>query len=322
MRRALIVLSVLLALAGHSAPPQYPVHRSPCPVTVDGDIAGDPAWAAIPCMQGFSVLGGGYSFSKQTVAQLCHDDEALYLAVTCEEPDAAELKPRIRDGGDTWAEDSLELFLQPPGSIQVYQLGITAAGARGSFEGGADPSGFQAAARIGEGQYTVEARIPFGLLKAAPTGTWRGNVCRNIFTTRSGGDKFTSWAPLQRQFLEPANFAYLTLMTTTLTPAEAAQATAKLSAPYRDSLARLIAEAAATGAQYVDTLKEAAGDATFGKRARELLGQWQAIDTMRREAQAAPVPDMRRALMSLQSLNAESYQVKYEYLISKLFADQ
>jgi hypothetical protein len=321
MRPVLVLIAVLLVVAAHAAPPQYAVYRPPCAVTVDGDIAGDPAWAAVPAMQGFSVLGGGYTFSKQTVAQICHDDEAVYVAVTCEEPDAKELKPQVRDGGDTWAEDSLELFFQPPGSVQAYQLGITAGGARGAFEGGADPRGFQAAARIGDGQYTVEARIPCSLLKGTAAGTWRGNVCRNIFTVRSGGDKFTSWAPLQKQFLEPANFAYLTLMPGALTAAEAARATAQLNAPYREALAKLISAAAATGGQYVPTLREASTDATFGERARALLAKWEAIEQVNRTAQTAPVGDMRRALMDLQALNADSYQVKYEYLISKLFAD-
>jgi len=322
MKPTRIVLVALIAVSVHAAPPEYPVHRPPCPVTLDGDIASDPAWAAIPAMTGFSVLGGGYSHAKQTVAQLCFDDEALYLAVTCEEPDAAALKPSARDGGDTWAEDSLEVFLQPLPNRQVYQLGITAGGARGGFEGDPDPTGFQVATRIEDNQYTVEARFPYALLKGVPRGTWRGNICRNIFTTLSGGDKFTSWAPLSRQFLEPDNFAYLMFKPTALTPADSARATEGLNATYREALAKLIEEAAAMGAQYLDTLNEARGDATFGARARDLTRQWRAIARIRRRAQDASILDMRGALTRLQTLNDQSYEVKYRYLISRLFSQE
>ncbi len=316
-----VLLAALISVTLHAAAPQYPIHRPPCPVTLDGEIASDPAWAAIPAMMGFSVLGGGYSHTKQTVAQLCADDEALYLAVTCEEPDAGALKPQVRDGGDTWGEDSLEIFLQPLPNAQVYQLGITSSGARGGFTGDPDPMGFQAATRIAADQYTVEARFPYTLIKGRPEGTWRGNICRNIFTTLSPGDKFTSWAPLERQFLEPDNFACLSFTLTTLTRAEADQITEQLNAVYRDTLSRLVSEAAAMGAQYADTLREARTDETYGRRARRLSRQWRGIARINRKTQTASILDMRKALMRLQTLNDESYEVKYKYLIKKLLSE-
>lgn len=323
MRYLVILLLVALAVtAAVAAPPTYPVYRAAGPVTVDGVVKGDPAWAGIPSMTGFSVLGAGYSHSKQTVAQVCWDDEALYLAVTCEEPDAAQLKPTIRDGGDTWAEDSLEIFLHPLPLPQVYQFGITAGGARGGFEGNPDPTKFQAAAKIGEKQYVIEARFPYSLLKGTPQagGTWRGNICRNIFTTTSGGDKFTSWAPLQSRFLEPENFAFLKFDAGTPSVAEAAAMTEELNAPYRAVLATQIAEAAALGVDYVDTLKQASEDEKFGERARDLLREWRQIERLNREAQQASILDMRVALMRLQVLNVQSYEVKYQYLIYRLLS--
>ncbi|MBP8951898.1 MAG: carbohydrate-binding family 9-like protein [Armatimonadetes bacterium] len=321
MRTIHVILAGLICIGARAAAPEYPVHRPACPVTLDGDIEGDPAWAAIPAMIGFSVLGGSYTHTKQTVAQMCADDEALYLAVTCEEPDAVALNPQVRDGGDTWGEDSLEIFLQPLPNAQVYQIGITAGGARGGFVGDPDPMGFQAATRIGSDRYTVEARFPYTLVKGVPEGTWRGNVCRNIFVDKSPGDKFTSWAPLERQFLEPDNFAYLTFELTTLTPEDADHITARINAAYRETLLRLVAEAAAMGAQYVDTLKEASADPAFGECARRLSRQWRAIDRMNRRAQTASITDMRQALAKLRALNDESYETKYKYLISKLISE-
>lgn len=322
MRPALMLTTLLLAVAACAAPPEYPVYRAACAVVLDGEIASDPAWAAVPEMTGFSVLGGGYSHTKQTVAQMCYDDEALYLAVTCEEPDVAALKPVVRDGGDTWAEDSLEVFLQPLPNAQVYQIGITAGGARGGFIGDPDPLGFEAAARIGERQYTIEARFPAALVKGKLEGVWRGNICRNVFADLSGGDKFTSWAPLETQFNEPRNFASFAFQPTALTQAEAARITEQLNVPYRGTLAELISQAAAMGARYTDALKEASSDPVFGDRARRLTRQWRTIARMNRTAQTASVAEMRNALAQLKALNDESYEVKYTYLIRKLLSEE
>lgn len=317
-----LVLMVLLVTGVQAAPPSYPVHRVACPVTMDGVVQGDPAWEGIPSMTGFFVLGNGYTNSKQTVARLAWDDEALYIGVVCEEPDAAKLKPSARDGGDTWAEDSLEIFIHPLPSPQVYQFGVTAGAARGGFEGNPDPLKFQAAAKIEDKQYSIEARFPYTMFPGKPAAgkAWTGNICRNIFTAQSGGDKFTSWAPLQSRFLEPENFAVLKFQAGTLSAADAMKVTEQLNSGYRNTLVGQVQEAAKLGADYVGTLKEAVGDAKFGAQAQELLADWQRIEQISREAQKANILDMRQALMKLQELNKQSYDVKYKYLIYRLLS--
>lgn len=320
---AALMLMVFFVSGAQAAPPTYPVHRLACPVTIDGVVQGDAAWEGVPSMTGFFVLGNGYTNSKQTVARLAWDEEALYVGVVCEEPDAAKLKPSSRDGGDTWAEDSLEIFIHPLPAPQVYQFGVTAGGARGGFEGNPDPLKFQAAAKIEDKHYTIEARFPYTMFPGKPEAgkAWAGNICRNIFTAQSGGDKFTSWAPLESRFLEPQNFAVLNFQAGTLTPAEAMKVTEQLNAAYRGTLVSQVREAGKLGADYVATLKEAAGDAKFGAQAQALLKEWQRIEQINREAERANILDMRAALMKLQELNRDSYDVKYKYLIYRLLAE-
>ena len=320
MNRTLLLLVLLLpAVAAQAVGLTYPIYKAPSAPLMTGDIQADPAWQAIPASTGFSVLGNGYTYVKQTTARMLWDDQALYIGVVCEEPDAAQLKPQVHDFGDTWTEDSLELFIMP--ALQAYQIAVTAGGAKGGFEGGPDVSKVTAAAKIGKDFYSIEVRIPFTVVKGNPKAgdQWRGEVCRNIFT--GAGDKFTSWSPLKSRFLEPDNFAILSFKDEVLSPAQAAQITEQLNAPYRGTLTAQIKAAAGEGAQYQDALKQAQNDPKFGEQAGQLLEQWQNIAHLNEQASRAGILDLRQALMKLQMLNDQSYQVKYKFLIEKLLTE-
>jgi hypothetical protein len=321
-RYAVILIALLACVMASAQPVTYPVYRAGVAPTIDGDVQGDPAWQQAPARTGFSKLGNGYTKVKQTTGQMLWDDRGVYIGVICEEPDAARLKPSARDYGDTWAEDSLEIFLQP--AAQPYQFGVTAGGAKGGFEGGPDIAKVQAAAKIGAGFYSVEMFVPYEAVKAAKVKAgdkWRGEICRNVFTDQVGGDKFTSWTPLQARFLEPDNFAILLFNAQTLEPAQVAQVTEQLNLPYRQTLTAELKEAATLGAQYKETLEVAQTDPKHGDRARELLREWRNIDRLARQANSASILDTRQSLVKLQALNEQSYQLKYRYLIDKLFAE-
>ena len=302
----------------------YPCHLLAQAPVIDGDVTGDPAWECAPSATGFYVLGGGYAKLKQTTFCMGCDSEALYLAAVCEEPDAAKLEPAVGDGGWTWSEDSIEVFLQPAGQSQVYQFGITAGGAKGSGNGNPDISLCSAAASIGAQEYSVEIRIPFAVFGAsAPAAgdVWHGTLCRNVMTDSSGGDKFTCWSPLQSRFLEPENFAAITIHEEPLTPAAASELTAELNAPYRQTVLAELADAATQGAGYLRALQAAAADPEFGERARALIEQWRAIEQINAQAAAANIRDVRRALWGVRQLALESYELKFHQLLSELVRD-
>jgi len=321
MRTAITGLLLSSVCFGAEAPPRpYPCYRPSVAPVIDGEVAGDPAWQAIPSVTGFRVLGNGYTEAKQTTAQACWDDEAFYVAMVCEEPDAAQLKPVTRDGGPTWLEDSVEIFLQPKPPGQVYQFGVTAGGAKGGFEGNPDIWRCQAAAKTGADSYSLELRIPFAVIsgRAAAGDRWLGTFCRNIFTITSGGDKFTNWAPLQARFLEPEHFLPIVLMAETPDAASAAKMTEQLNAAYRATLIARLRAAAAAGRKYTGDLIGASKDARFADQTRDLLRQWQEIDRLSSQAREASLPDIRRAIRTVTALARSSYEVKYEYLITRL----
>jgi hypothetical protein len=321
LSRVLPVLGLLAAgVPLQAAPPTYPCYQPTLTPVPDGEIADDPAWQSIPTVTGFSVLGGTYTVPKQTFAQACWDDGALYVALTCEEPDAAQLKPTVPNGGPAWLDDGVEIFVQPAGGAQVFQFVITAGGARGSGDVFPDLGQVEVGTKIGSDAYWVEARIPFAVLGATPQvgDRWRGSFCRNTWTTQSGGDRFTSWPPLKQRFLEPESFATLVFCGPAPDAATAVEVGNDLNHAYRADLVTRLQGAAAQEAEYADALREAARDAEFGRRARTLRRRWREIDSALRDASRVPITDLRRTVGGADSLVQDSYDLKYAYLIALL----
>lgn len=326
MRQTALLVMVLGLAAGRlpaaETGTRYACFQAATEPRIDGDVTGDPAWQAMPAATGFRVLGGGYAQAKQTTIRMCWSADALILGVVCEEPHAASLKPTAKDGGWTWAEDSIEAFLVPVGGGQAYQIGVTAGGAKGSGEGGPDIARCTAAARILEDAYSLELRIPYGVLAASPPaeGTvWHGTVCRNTQTvTPSGGDKFTCWSPLQARFLEPENFAAIEFHERALTLEEAAAETEALNRPYRDTLTGQLTALARRAEDYREALQGAVGHPRLGSRAQELLAAWQRIEAVDRQAEKAAIRDVRQALLSAGTILHASHETKYAALLEKL----
>jgi hypothetical protein len=312
------------AMAGaQAAPMTYPCYRAQVAPAIDGDIAGDSAWQGIPQATGFSVLGGTYAVAKQTTAQACWDEAALYVGMTCEEPDAPQMQFTVSDGGAAWLDDGIEVFVQPGTGPQVFQFVVTARGARGSGDVFPDIGRVEVGSRIGERQYDLELRIPFAILGATPKAgdCWRADFCRNIVTSISGGDHFTCWAPLKRRFLEPENFALLAFEGPAPDAEAAAWETERLNRGYRGSLVRRLRVAVAQAPEYEVPLREASADAEFGPRATALNARWGEARDALASAGRTPLQELRRIVAGADSLVKESYEATYAYLIARLLRE-
>ena len=320
---ALIPLLATLALPADAAGLVYPCYRLDVPPTLDGNVRDDPAWRNIPAATGFSVLGGDFTEAKQTSFQVCWDDAALYLAVVCEEPDVAGLNPVVRDGGEAWLDDGVELFLRAADRRQVYQFVVTSGGARASGEGAGEFLKIQVGVSADDDSYTLEIAVPHAIVQATPRigDMWRGNVCRNIFTTTSGGDKFTSWAPLDSRFNEPEHFADIELRGPAPDAEQVAATSETLNLRYRAHLLALLRGVSAQGDEYLPALGEAADDAQFGREAKRLRNQWRRLQRLARDTREVPVAEVRVMLKGADALAQASYDLKYAYLIAQLFTD-
>lgn len=328
MRSLKLILPLALVLglswAAHATVTSYPVYHPAVAPQLDGDVAGDPAWQTIPEATGFRALGGDYAQAKQTAVRMCWDQAGLYVAFVAEEPDVAVMKPAVRDGGPTWTEDSTEIFMQPrPPAGQTYQIGVTAGGARAAGEGFPDVAKIRVAAKLGVANYALEILIPWAVLDCTPKAgdTWRGTVCRNIFTTQSGGDKFSSMSPLQSRFLEPENFTALVFQAKTLDAAAATQANAALNHDYRTALLAGVLNLADLGKTYEPALRGALKDEKYGAQARQLLRGWRQVARLAARKDAAPVPELRQALQVNRELPQQSYDLKYRILLRQLLLD-
>ncbi len=321
LRLSLAAVLIALAASARAEPAlRYDCYRSAVAPTLDGVVTGDPGWAGIPAASGFHRLGAGYTVAKQTVAYATWDDASLYMAIVAEEPDVARLKPQASDGGFCWTDDGVELWIQPPGRGPL-QFGVTAEGARCTGEGDLGLGGWEAKASHTDTAYSLEVRFSFALLGATPADgdVWHGNFCRNVFATDSGGDKYTTWAPLAARFLEPERFPPLQFHAGTLTPQAAREVEAGLNASYRDSLLAGLKALEAEAPEYAPILDQAARDPRYSAAAAPLKAAWDAVLALQRDATTASLADVRSILSRAEQLSADSYALKYRVLLDQLF---
>ena len=199
----------------------YPVHLLERAPVLDGKVEDDDVWTDIPRATGFHVLGGARKVPKQTWFKMGFTQDALYVAVVCEEPEMAKVADKAKDGGPhVYGDDGVELFVYPAQSKNILQVIANTAGARadylneaqGEWHDMAPAPVSRVSAFKGTDFYSIEIEIPFQKLGRSPSDgeIWRGNICRNmVIDGATGPDRASTWARLVRRNLEPDNFAQL-----------------------------------------------------------------------------------------------------------------
>ena len=191
--------------------------------TLDGDVLGDPAWAAASPITGFwqTTPNEGDPASERTEVRILYTDRALFVGVVCydRQPDGIIVSDSRRDASldetdsfrfilDTYldGQNGFVFGTNPAGieyDAQVSQEGQGSFGGRQQFGSG---SGFNinwdgswdVRTRITEVGWSAEFEIPFRTLRF-PQGesqTWGVNFQRNI--RRRNEETF--WAKLPRQY--------------------------------------------------------------------------------------------------------------------------
>ena len=207
---ALLALCFLPALA-QAAPPRLVAKRVMNSPRIDG-VLSDPAWEKAFAAAPFVLLGSGEPASQATRAWVLSDASHLYVGFECMEERPSEMLTTVtqRDG-QTWLDDSVELFIAPrPEPKPYYHFIVNSDGVLRDEQGQDETwdSGAVAAAATTPGGWSVELMVPFADLRitAASAGDWRLNLCRD---ERPFGET-TSWAPTQQGFHEPGRFGWLT----------------------------------------------------------------------------------------------------------------
>ncbi|MGD9496210.1 MAG: carbohydrate-binding family 9-like protein, partial [Armatimonadota bacterium] len=217
--RSLATLTLLCLALPAAAAPMAPVPvatagLTDAPPVVDGALD-DACWAAdAAVLEGFVELDFSALAPVQTTAYVCCDDERLYVAARCIEPNPGAIVAFMTEHDDAvWRDDCIEVFIDTSRDRQSYVHII--ANSRGTIYDDATPgdstweSGADAAAQVGEGEWTVELAIPLAALGGAPqTGdVWGFNIGRE--RQAGGANELSAWSPTYGKFLEPGRFGDL-----------------------------------------------------------------------------------------------------------------
>jgi len=252
------------------------------PPTIDGKLD-DLCWATAERTRRFKVLSSistevtGLELEAEdrfvqnaATVQICHDDDALYVAYRAHAPEDTPAKAKItRHDDEVWTDDRVELFLDPMQQMGYSQVLVNAIGTVADLErrpgSGAADANWESNARVGVQRvgagYIVEMAIPFASLGDNPrtAGTaWGVNFTRG----GASGGGLSTWAPeFGRCFGTPERFGTLIFESLrayherTLKELQdrlsqlPADASPELTASARDMLASLDARIARDGAK-------------------------------------------------------------------------
>ena len=229
------VLAVMAVLATGTAVAEVVVQarRADTAPTIDG-VLDEALWAA-QGHGGFTVyMQPRTPATEETRVWLAYDDEALYVAVRCAEPDMKDLKAdyaraeniedrrgNSRGEGNAYSDDCIELFLVPDGvgNDAMFQFVVNPNGALFDLlisEGGSvkaeawNARAAEAGGHKGKDFWSAELKIQFGELMLndrVKASSWRLNVIRN--RRRAGKLHMASWVPLTKKFADPNPMARL-----------------------------------------------------------------------------------------------------------------
>ena len=148
------------------------VGRAP---TVDG-VLDDEAWTAAPLPIGawksYNPLHGD-QIPHQTTVWVAYDDEALYFAFRCDDPEPEGIKTSITRRDNIWSDDWIGLSLDALGTGQSsYHLMVNPSGIQldmiNTISGDEDTSPdwvWESAGRVNERGYAVEMRLPLQTIR-------------------------------------------------------------------------------------------------------------------------------------------------------------
>ncbi len=217
--RSLAALMLLFLAVPASAAPMAPVPiatagLTDAPPAIDGALD-DACWAAdAAALEGFVTLDFSGPAPVPTTAWVCRDAERLYLAARCVEPNTGAIVANAVEHDDAvWRDDCVEFFIDTNRDRQSYAHII--ANTRGTTYDDITPgdstweSGAEAAATVGDGEWSVELAIPLASLGGAPQpgDVWGFNVGRE--RQAGGANELSAWSPTYGKFLEPGRFGDL-----------------------------------------------------------------------------------------------------------------
>ena len=199
------------------------------PPTLDGDVLGDPVWAAVEPVSGFrqSAPDEGQPATERTEVRVVFTDDTLYFGVVCydRDPSGIIVSDSRRDSSmndadsfqmvlDTFSDRQNGFVFGTTPAGQEYDGQVTDEGGGRSLFGGSGGGGFsrgsgggfnlnwdgawQVRTSTSDVGWSAEFAIPFRTIRypAREDQSWGVNFQRNIRRR----NETTFWAPLPRQY--------------------------------------------------------------------------------------------------------------------------
>jgi len=201
-------------------PPKATVLPTQKPPVLDGDLS-DACWPEAQELTPFKQLSKDEPARLKTVARVSYDDRAFYFAVHASEPDMSgvhDTLAKVKNG--PWGTDCVEFFIDLNHDRSTYYQ--FCANMRGEkwearittkdlFSGAASSwhCDWQAAGKILEDGWTVEAAIPFACLDWRPPMDLGETVGINVCRSDPRKKEFTSWSCTYGAFHTPAAFGHV-----------------------------------------------------------------------------------------------------------------
>ncbi|MSR82947.1 MAG: hypothetical protein EXS58_08480 [Candidatus Latescibacteria bacterium] len=116
---SLLILALLLATPVLSDPvSRYTIQRATTPIAVDGHLD-EFAWEKAAQINGFERILNNYDqITRPTRAKMLWDDQHLYFAFVCQDPDMWTYLTKEDDS--FWDEEVVEIFIDPDGDAKNY----------------------------------------------------------------------------------------------------------------------------------------------------------------------------------------------------------
>ncbi len=211
---------------------KVPVSKAAAP-KIDG-VLDDAIWKDAPSAAEFKLKEDGKPEFK-TKMSVTRDEKTLYIAIECEESaetlKALKAETTQNDADEIWADDSVEIFIDPTNKREsYYQFIVNSKGvvwdAYHTFPKSPDSSwnsDAKVAAKVSTGSWICELAIPIASFNRtdASIAEWAFNVARN----RSASQETCYWSPVFSDSSHvPEKFGKLTGMPAiSLKPVEAAK---------------------------------------------------------------------------------------------------
>ena len=176
---------------------------APEPPKIDGR-GDDKVWSGAYWTADFARIQGAEHPAPPkelaTRAAILSDAENLYFLFVCREPAPDRLVVRHGDGEGVYNDDSIELAVYPPADANTqFQVCVNAAGRLTCYEHPMvrkrDDLGAVAAAHVGDGEWTVEVKLPVRKIYPLLRGDiWQVMLSRNRMVKDELTPKRTGWS--------------------------------------------------------------------------------------------------------------------------------